>query len=132
MVFVATVALVSLIEWTASAQERSSARGVVLVEWGSHWYTARIARTVGRNAWEIAYEGYGPEWNEIVGPDRLRRLRPVTLRSLEPGSPVMIEYGGAWYAGTVRSVAADGRVWVGYDGYGDEWDEAVSLERLAR
>lgn len=127
-----TVALVSSLGWTASAQEGPSDRRPVLVQWGSSWWPARVVRTVGEHAWAITYEGYGAEWNEVVGPDRIRRLRPVSSRALEPGSPVLIEYGRIWYPGTVRSVAADGRVWVGYDGYGDEWDEAVTLDRLAR
>ena len=41
------------------------------VEWQGSYWPARVIGLDGSNA-RIHYEGYGPEWDETVGADRLR------------------------------------------------------------
>lgn len=43
----------------------------VLVEWHSTWYPAEVLRRDGHRNF-IRYTGYGKEWDEWVGPERIR------------------------------------------------------------
>lgn len=45
----------------------------VEVQWNGRWFPATIKAVNGPERWLIAYEGYGSHWDEVVGPDRLRR-----------------------------------------------------------
>jgi hypothetical protein len=73
------------------AHDRSPAKDGehLFVEWhGSYWPATVLegpprgsAATSTERAGErarIHYEGYGPEWDETVGPDRTKRLVPAT------------------------------------------------------
>jgi len=44
----------------------------ILIRWNGRWYPGRIVREVTSTSWEISYDGYGDDWNEVVGADRLR------------------------------------------------------------
>ena len=44
----------------------------VEVKWGSTWYAAEVKAVEGAGKWKIGYDGYGTNWDEIVGPDRIR------------------------------------------------------------
>lgn len=44
----------------------------VSVDWHSHWYPAVIVGVVGPERYRIHYEGYGNEWDENVGPERIK------------------------------------------------------------
>ncbi len=46
----------------------------VLVHWGNHWWNARVIRVVSEAAWEITYDGWPSNWDEVVGPDRISAL----------------------------------------------------------
>ncbi len=43
----------------------------VEVEWQGSWYAAVIRERRG-DQWLIHYDGYGDEWDELVGEDRIR------------------------------------------------------------
>ena len=43
----------------------------VEVMWGSTWFKAKVT-AVENGKWKIAYDGYGSNWDESVGPDRIR------------------------------------------------------------
>ena len=43
----------------------------VMVEWHGTWYASQVLRRSGARNF-IHYTGYGPEWDEWVGPERLR------------------------------------------------------------
>jgi hypothetical protein len=110
----------------------------VFVSYGSAWYPAHVETVLPDGRWEISYDGWGREWNQLVGPDRVAKEAPVppgpgraigSFTELEAGSAVMVSWNGSWYPGHVRAVTGRG-VWIGYDGYGDEWDEPVGLDRL--
>jgi hypothetical protein len=44
----------------------------VRVEWHGQIYAARITGIVGQEKYRVSYEGYGPEWDEIVGLSRIQ------------------------------------------------------------
>lgn len=43
----------------------------VKVDWHGHYYSAVIVGVVGPERYRIHYEGYGNEWDENVGRDRI-------------------------------------------------------------
>lgn len=47
----------------------------VLVEWQNDWWPARVLEVVTSfpPSYRIHYDGYGDEWDEDVGLDRIRR-----------------------------------------------------------
>ena len=47
-----------------------------------------------------------------------------------PSSPVYVLRQGQWYAASIVQLLADGRIIVHYDKTGNEWNEAVPLERV--
>lgn len=66
-------------------------------------------------------------------PERVASSRPERVPAppapFSVGTPVEILWQGGWYDGHVLEAAADSFK-VGYDGYGDIWDEWVGLDRL--
>jgi hypothetical protein len=44
----------------------------VRVEWHGQIYPARITGIVGQEKYRVSYDGYGPEWDEIVGLSRIQ------------------------------------------------------------
>ena len=49
-------------------------REEVEVEWHGSWWPAVVLEQRG-NRWLVHYEGYGSDWDEVVGPDRIRERR---------------------------------------------------------
>jgi hypothetical protein len=47
----------------------------VRVEWHGQLYPALVRGIVGPERYLIAYDGYGPEWNETVGSARIQPLK---------------------------------------------------------
>lgn len=45
----------------------------VKVQWHNHYYPAVIIGVVGPERYRIHYEGYGNEWDENVGRDRIKQ-----------------------------------------------------------
>jgi hypothetical protein len=61
-------------------QGQVATRGFVVGElveilWNGQWFKGRIKAVDGENRWLIGYDGYGTEWDQVVGPDRLRPRR---------------------------------------------------------
>jgi len=48
----------------------------VTVEFHRHFYPAVIVGVVGPEKYRVHYEGYGNEWDENVGPERIRAKTP--------------------------------------------------------
>jgi hypothetical protein len=44
----------------------------IKVEWHGHYYSALIVGIVGPERYRVHYEGYGNEWDENVGRERLQ------------------------------------------------------------
>ncbi len=49
-------------------------REEVEVEWHGSWWPAVVVEQRGPR-WLVHYEGYGNDWDEVVGPDRIRERR---------------------------------------------------------
>jgi hypothetical protein len=113
----------------------------VEVSFSGTWYDATVVSVVGPDRWEISYDGYSSDWNQIVGPERIRPRQPSqpeleagravrSVRELQEGMTVLVLYGETWYPALIRGFAPDRQVRISYVGYGPEWDETVTLERL--
>ena len=44
----------------------------VEVLWGGSYWPAKVLAVRGADRYAIHYDGYGAEWDEVVGPERLR------------------------------------------------------------
>lgn len=64
-------ALLLAFTWAASAADYKVGEKVE-VKWGSSWYAAEVKAVEGPAQWKIGYDGYGANWDEVVGPDRIR------------------------------------------------------------
>lgn len=42
------------------------------VLWQGRWYDARVKRVLGEHRWVVGYDGWSTNWDEIVGPERIR------------------------------------------------------------
>jgi hypothetical protein len=118
----------------------------VEVSFHGSWYPAHVVRVVPPDRWEISYDQYDADWNQLVPAERLRVRQPPpppppptpppgqavpSIARLSAGMRVMVEYHGSWYRGRVLGVRrADGIVRIRYVGYGREWDEELGLDRL--
>ncbi|TNF26965.1 MAG: hypothetical protein EP329_20250 [Deltaproteobacteria bacterium] len=112
-------------------------------------YLARVEQVDGWLCY-ITYPGYGAEWNEWVGPDRIVRRHvpgspvkyalgdggaaptsaPAPIHATSPTSgEVLIEWHGRWYPGVITGEKG-GKRCVHYDGYDASWDECVTPDRL--
>jgi len=58
-----------------SIQTTPSPGESVFVEWKGSWWPAKILK-VSKGGYRIHYDGYGPEWDEDVGPARVTHLSP--------------------------------------------------------
>jgi hypothetical protein len=51
------------------------AKEEVEVEWHGSWWPAVVVEKRGGSRWLVHYEGYGDDWDEVVGSDRIRERR---------------------------------------------------------
>jgi hypothetical protein len=94
------------------------------VLWKGTWYPAHVLKGKGSECY-IHYDGYGSNWDEWVGPDRIK----IASRSFYEGDSVQVLWKGNWWPAHV--LKAKGGLWkIHYDGYDSSWDEWVGLERL--
>jgi hypothetical protein len=73
---------------TASAQQSMSSvcrpRSRLEVHWSGTWYPATVNGVPDREGrCLIGYDGYGANWDERVGPDRVRQWDPVPAGSVQ-------------------------------------------------
>ena len=54
----------------------------------------------------------------------------IAAANYQPGQSVQVEWRGSWYAATIVAVLDGGQYHIHYDGWGDEWDEAVDALRI--
>lgn len=128
----------------------------VLVKWGSTWWDAVVLEVVGQRAWKIRYDGYSADWDEIVGPGRLRprderdadsdydqRWDTEELQAFgappgiapnrpgyQPGQSVLVLWNAKWYPARIKRVVGPSAWEIGYDGYASSWDEVVGPDRI--
>lgn len=53
----------------------------VEVEWHGAWFQAVVLEKRGGNRWLVHYVGYGDDWDEIVGVERIRERRAQVQES---------------------------------------------------
>ncbi len=111
----------------AEAPPKYTAGTKVEVQRNNKWLPGTIVQVAG-DKWLVAYEGWGPEWNETVGADRLRAL-PVVYNK---GDKVLVQMANRLAAAEIVMQATP-QLWrVHYDGYGPEVGEIVGPARLKR
>lgn len=106
------------------------------VLWGGKWWPAKvIAVNEKGNSCKVHYKGYSNEWNEWVGPKRIRitssKPQPKSDTSYYVGQPVKVLWGNKWWNARVLQVKDD-KFYIHYDGYGKNWDEWVGHGRIRK
>lgn len=88
-----------------------------------------------------------PPRGEELTPDQAHRLlsgtvlfQPSPIKSsnvpvtadtmLSVGQHVQVQWGGQWWAGTIRGLGDDGQIRIHYFGWADSWDEGKTREEL--
>jgi hypothetical protein len=128
----------------------------VSVAWEGRDYPAYVIDHRTKSRYRVHYDGYDTRWDEDVTSDRIKGLvkGPVTpppppdkvarAMGIEPkpsgsagapsvysvGDRVRVRWRDSVYAATIVALAGSGQLRVHYDGYGTEWDEVVSEERV--
>ncbi len=96
-------------------------------EWEGKWWLAQII-DIRKDEWKVHYINYDESWDEWVDGSRLRK--PVGL-DVQPGDHIEVEWGGKWWKAEVMKIKGD-FAFIHYDGYGSEWDEWVTKERIRK
>lgn len=83
-IIASALALIASVAWAQNFKVGDK----VEVEWRSVWYAAEIKSVEGPNRWKIGYDGYGANWDEVVGPERIRprgaAVKPETVAPAQP------------------------------------------------
>ncbi len=106
----------------------------VEVLWKGTWYKATVLSTKGAKTC-IHYDGYGKNWDECVGGERIRggaaTAAATTGVKFGVGDPVKVLWKGSWYDASVIDVnAKKGKYKITYKGYDKSWDEWVGNDRI--
>jgi hypothetical protein len=134
----------------------------ILVEWRNADYPAVIVAIEAPARFRVHYDGYSDDWDESITTTRIKgrlsaAVSPVSLPAPAPvrgkpgpsgsassrpppeppsvyraGDRVRVEWHGAIYPAAIIAVLGDDRYRVHYEGYGDEWDESIGLNRIQR
>lgn len=114
-----------------AAPLRAAADRPTLVEWHGSYWPVDVEQRLRDGRALVHYVGWGPEYDELAAPERLRVEVPPDAPPRR-GDALYVEWHGSYWPAVVTDVDADGRARIHYDGYGDEWDETVGPERTAR
>jgi hypothetical protein len=134
----------------------------VLVDWRNSEYPAVIVGIEAPSKFRVHYDGYGDDWDETVTAMRIKARLSPTISAASPSPPppprgkpgasasasaravpeapsvyrvgdrVRVEWHGSIYPAAIIAVLGDDRYRVHYEGYGDEWDESIGLNRIQR
>ncbi len=98
------------------------------VLWKGKWYAASVTRVnENQSRCFIHYTGYGNNWDEWVGGDRIRvKSHGAAFRA---GDPVLVRWKGKWYPASVLKVRGD-QYRIHYDQYDNSWDEWIGADRI--
>ncbi|BAE52056.1 agenet domain-containing protein [Paramagnetospirillum magneticum] len=110
---IAAATLAVLTSTSAFAADLCPVGKSVKVNWKGDWYPAKVTKAEPARCF-IAYDGYGREDDEWVGPDRL---------------PIKVSWKGEWYPAKVIQVQGD-KYKIHYDGYASSDDEVVDVSRI--
>ena len=95
----------------------------VKVLWNSSWFPATVIESK-ESSWKIHYDNYGSEWDEWVGSDRIKF-------EWNKGDIIQVLWNDKWFKAQILEVG-NGKYKIHYDGYGSEWDEWVTLNRMKK
>jgi hypothetical protein len=103
----------------------------VTINKNGQWLPGTVVQPLG-DRFIVSYDGFGPQWNEPVGIDRIKAGAAVTAVELHPGDKVLVTTQGHLMLGDVLQQVAAGTWRVHYDGYGPEAAENVTEDRIKR
>lgn len=107
------LAAIALSATTAAAAEMCRTGQNVDALWEGKWYKASVIASSESHC-KVTYAGYGKEYDEWLGPDRLK---------------IKVMWKGDWYP--ARVVRREGANYlVSYDGYGQDDNEIVPVSRI--
>jgi hypothetical protein len=143
-----------LVVGAAGCNETYRVGDFVLVMWnGEGPYPAYILEKKGSNRYRVHFDGYPERCDEDVIRDAISgrakdsivpanpprgvfcvRPKPVasagTAALYRASDPVRVTWRGSVYSAVILEVIARDRFLVHYEGYEDEWDEVVPLDRI--
>lgn len=103
----------------------------VLVSRGGMWLPGTVVRPTADGRFVVSYDGYGPQYDEPVGTDRLRAVAQPTA-NYQAGDKVLVTAQGRTLLADVVQVVSPTQFRVHYDGYGPEVAEVVAPDRIKR
>ncbi len=104
----------------------------VTVNKNGQWLPGTIVQPLGTDRFIVGYDGFGPQWNEPVGMDRIKTGSAVAAVDYHVGDKVVATSQGHLMLGDILQQVSAGTWRVHYDGYGPEAVENVTEDRLAR
>lgn len=105
----------------------------VVVERGGQWLPATIVGRVAADRVIVHYQGYGSEWDEAVGLNRVRPAPGLAAPAdYRIGEKVLVTVQGRQLLADVVAQVGPDEWRVHYDGYGPEVAENVRPDRLQR
>lgn len=93
----------------------------------SEWFRG-IITGVENNRYKVHYFGYEYEEDNFRTANQIRQFKP---KSYPVGAKIRAESDGKWYAAKVLDVKGGAHL-VSYIGYGAEWNEWISSDRIRR
>lgn len=121
----------------------------VMVEWEGKEYPAVIMAAEGPTKFKVHYDGYDEAWDELVPKARIKAFRtgnepipdpPAKVRqkameaaqtnTYRVGDHVRVHWKERLYNAQIVDVVGKERYKVHYEGFGNEWDEIVGLNRV--
>lgn len=136
IILVAGLVLALVIGWAVSGYAACKVGDKAQVQWKGSWYAATVKKAKGDQCF-IHYDGYGANWDEWVGPERIRiegaaaSASADTPKGFSEGDAVQVLWKGSWYPAHVLS-ARNGKYRIHYDGYDSSWDETVGPSRIKK
>ena len=106
--------------WQAQAQNTGDK---VQVLWNGSWYPATVKESKD-GQWFVHYDNFDAQWDEWVGQDRIKQ-------AWKKGDKLHVEWKGDWFEASILEVG-EGKYKVHYEGWGDEWDEWVTPNRMRK
>jgi hypothetical protein len=102
------------------------------VFWGSKWYPATLLEEKD-GKFHIKYDDYTDAWNEWVGEGRIRfpksDEKKAAAAKVSKQTKCEVFWSTTWFPAEVLDTK-DGKYYIKYDGYGDNWNEWVGLDRI--
>jgi hypothetical protein len=129
----------------------------VWVDWDGRDYPAYVVDRKGSTKYRVHFDGYDTRWDEDVTVDRIKgRIKgPAAVppppervaramgigptpsasaagvpSNFNVGDRVRVRWRESVYTATITALEGRAKIHVHYEGYGPEWDEVVSEERI--